>query len=201
MIVASDQTAVRTSKDDLRVFGQWRNPARLPTTDVEPVTCTNAAFGGTAGDAHGGIVLLRAIDVIGKIVVDSYPIELRGRLVLFGPTLATVIGNVGAAIVAVNHAVGIVGSKPEIVIVAVRHRNLRKGSTAIVRAVESGVEYIASVDIFWISINAGVVPGALAQPTFLVDLGPGATSVIRAKHTTVFRFHDGPYPISVSRAN
>ena len=43
-------------------------------------------------------------------------IELRGRILLAGPGLAAVDGDVAAAVVAVDHALRIVGGDPQIVI-------------------------------------------------------------------------------------
>ena len=85
-----------------------------------------------AGNAHRRVVLLRAIDVIGKIIVQRDAIELRRWLILFTPTPPTVERNIGAAVITIDHPVRIVGRDPEIVIVAVWHTDAAEGAAAIV---------------------------------------------------------------------
>ena len=84
--------------------------------------------GGAAGDAHGRVVLLRAVDVVREVVVERDAVELRGRLVhaacvqVRPPSLR----DVRAAVVALDHALRIVGRDPQVVVVAVRRRDAVK---------------------------------------------------------------------------
>jgi len=56
-----------------------------------PVRAVNEAVIAARQDADGGVVLLRAVNTIGKIVVGGDVIELPGVLVhLRGPVLAAV---------------------------------------------------------------------------------------------------------------
>src|SRR5690242_12395042 len=112
MIGSRRETAVGTGVHDLRIFRRRRDPARLAAADVVPIARADAAFSRAARDAHGRVVLLRAVYVVRKIVVERDAIKLCGRLVLFGPTAAAVERNVCAAVVALNHAVWIVGRDP-----------------------------------------------------------------------------------------
>jgi hypothetical protein len=63
-------------------------------------------------------------------------------LVLLGPTPAAVERNVRAAVVTFDHAIRIVGSDPQIVIVAVRHDDAGVRAPAVVRAIEAGVQNV-----------------------------------------------------------
>ena len=112
MIVASGQSIIGTGVDDFRIFWRGRNPAGLATADVEPVARGDSKIRRAADDAHCRIILLRAVDVIRKIIIESDAIELRGGLVLLAPAASGVERNVGAAVVALNHAIRIVGRNP-----------------------------------------------------------------------------------------
>src|ERR1051325_7164163 len=85
MILSRRQYAVRTGVHDLRIFLRRRNPPRLTTTNVVPVARSDAAFSRATRDTHGRVVLLRAVDVVWKIVVERDAIELGRGLVLLGP--------------------------------------------------------------------------------------------------------------------
>ena len=77
-------------------------------------------------DANGAVILLRAVGVIREIVVQRDAIELRGGLLILSRPGSPAVGaDVGAAVVAFDHPVGIIGRDPEIVIVAVRRANGR----------------------------------------------------------------------------
>jgi hypothetical protein len=68
-------------------------------------------------------------------------VELRGRLVVDrGPRAAAVERDVGAAVVALDHPARVVGRDPQVVVVAVRHRDRGEGLPPVERAVEAGVE-------------------------------------------------------------
>src|SRR5437660_1764723 len=132
MIVTRDQAVIRAGKNDLRIFWRGRDPARLATAHVEPVFARNTKSSGAAGNAHRRVVLLRAINVIRKIIVERDTIELCGRLILFAPTPATVERNICAAVITIDHPIRVVGRDPEIVIVAMRHTYAAEGSAAVV---------------------------------------------------------------------
>src|ERR1051325_4944974 len=104
MILSRRQYAVRTGVHDLRIFLRRRNPPRLTTTNVVPVARSDAAFSRATRDTHGRVVLLRAVDVVWKIVVERDAIEESGGLVLLAPTPPAVEGDVRAPIVTLDHA-------------------------------------------------------------------------------------------------
>src|SRR5690242_11925258 len=132
MIGSRRETAVGTGVHDLRIFRRRRDPARLAATDVVPIARADAAFSRAARDAHGGVVLLRAVDVVRKIVVEGHAIELRRRLILFGPTAAAIQRDIRATVVTLDHAIGIVGRDPKIVVIAVRYGNAGERAAAVV---------------------------------------------------------------------
>src|SRR6185436_18259745 len=93
LIETRRQTTVRPGEHDIRIFRRRRNPARLTATDVVPIARADTAFSRATRDAYSRVVLLRAVDVVRKIVVERDAIKLRRGLVLFGPSPAAVIRN------------------------------------------------------------------------------------------------------------
>src|SRR5206468_4619534 len=93
-----------------------------------PVLLRDAAAVGTGGDTHGAVVLLRAAHPVGEMRGGGDVVELRRRLVvLSGPGDAAVVGDVGPAVVALDHALRIVGRDPETVVVPVRRADRGEG--------------------------------------------------------------------------
>ena len=76
-----------------------------------------------AGHDDGSVVLLRAVDAVGILVVHRHLVDFGGRLIgLRAPGAAAVDRHVRAAIVGLDHVLRIPGIDPNIVIVAVRSR-------------------------------------------------------------------------------
>ena len=121
MIVAGDDGRVRAGIDDVGIARIGRDVAALAAAHFVPVLAGDDAVVGPAGDGDGGVVLLRAVDAVGPLVVGGDVIELRGGLVvLLGPGLAAVDGDGDAAVVAVDQALRIGGIDPQAVMIAVR---------------------------------------------------------------------------------
>src|SRR5436190_16164423 len=86
----------------------------------------------STGDRSRAVVLLRAIDAIGKLVVDRYAIKLRRRLVhLSGPRGCAVQRDIRSAVVGVDHFFRIIGIDPQIVVVSMRYWDALKGLAAV----------------------------------------------------------------------
>ena len=95
-----------------------RDPAGFAAARLEPVRDVQRA---AARAAERGVVLLRAADVIRKVRRRDDVIELCGREILVRPGLAAVDADLGAAVVGLDHAIGVLRIDPEIVRVAVAH--------------------------------------------------------------------------------
>src|SRR6185295_16516449 len=153
MILARRQSTIRTGVHDLRLFWRRRDPARLTTTNVVPVTRTDAAFGVSACDAHSRVVLLCAVDVVWEVVVECDAIELCGWLVLLCPTPAAVERNIRATVVTLDHAIRIVRCNPQIVVVAVRNTDARESPATIIRPIEPGIQNVNRIDVLRIGVD------------------------------------------------
>ena len=116
-------------------------------------------------------------------------VELRRRLIaLGGPVLATVDGDGGAAVIAVDHAIGIVGIDPQAVMIAVGGIEAFERFAAIVRTEQAGVGDVHLVGIFGVRPNVGEIPGTLTKTMIVVNQGPGGAAVIATVETAFFRF-------------
>jgi hypothetical protein len=112
-IEARDVAEVGAGVDDVRIARVHGDIAAFAATDGIPVGAIDEATIAGSGDADGRVVLLRAIDAVGKVIVGGHMIELRGGLVILrGPVFAAVNGNGGATVIAVDQAIGIVGVNP-----------------------------------------------------------------------------------------
>lgn len=162
-VEAGDEIAVAAGVDHVGVARVGSDPAAFSTADVVPVAFGDAAAS-AGGDADGGVILLRAVGVIRKIVIEGDAVELRCGLIHHArPGTAAVEGDICAAVVRFDHAVGIVGGDPQAVIVAVRRADGLKAASAIGRPEEAYVEEINFVGVFRVGEDVGVIPGALAN--------------------------------------
>src|SRR4029450_6715371 len=128
-----------------------------------------------------GVVLLRAIDAVGILVVDVDAIELRGLLVVDRrPRGAAVERDVGAAVVALDHARWILGIDPEIVVVAVSCRDLTEGRAAVGRLPHLQVGDVDRVAVARVGEDVGVVPGPVHQVAVGRHHGPAHAEIVGA---------------------
>ena len=157
VVVTGDETIVVAGEDDFRILRISRNPARFAATDGIPVGLANAGAGSAGHDLDGGVVLLCAVDPVGELIVQGDAIELGGGLVHdAGPGLAAVETDVGAAIVAFNHAIRVGRRDPQLVIVAVRRvQGDREGVAAIDGLEEPDVDAVNHVFVLGVGRKSG----------------------------------------------
>ncbi len=198
-VEAREQGALAAGVEEVGIGGVRRDVAAFAAADgVGCGAAASTASPGRAGDADGGAILLRAADVIRNVAGGRDVIELGGGVLLAGPGLAAVDGDVAAAIVAFDHARGIGGVDPEIVIVAVRSAESAVGLAAVGRFVEAGVEDVHRVLGLGVGIDARVVEGALAQAAIFAGELPGGAGVIGDEDAAVLVFHDGVDAIGIA---
>ena len=180
--------------------GVHRDEAALAAAHRIPIGPADSEVARSAGDRHGGVVLLRAVHAIGKRVVRDHVVELRGGLVvLLRPREPAVMADVHAAVVALDHPLGIRGIDPQIVVVAMRRADGAEGATAVVRSHALHVEHPDHVGVERIGEDVRVVPGALAQASLLVRLLPCAAAVVRAIDATLVGLDHRPDAIGIGR--
>src|SRR5439155_14576123 len=192
------EVAVTAGVHDVGVVGSRRDPAALTPAHLVPVLLADRPAVGAARDAHGAVILLRAADLVRHVGGGDHVIELRGRLIVLPrPRRAAVIAYVRAAVVAVDHAGGIVGRGPQPVMVAMGRAQRRERAAAVHRAIHPGVQHVDRLGILGIGVDVGVVPGALPEIALVVGPPPRLAAVVGAEHAARVRIHDSPDPIMV----
>ena len=167
--------------DDLRVVGADDDVAALAAAGEVAVAPGDAGVVDAAGHGQAGVVLLRAVDVVRIPGVGGEVIELGGRLVEDRrPGGAAVDGDVGAAVVALDHAAGIRGVDPEVVVVAVRGGDLGEGLAAVAALPELEVVDVDRVGVPRVGGEVDVVPGAGDQVLLVGDFLPVVAVVVGA---------------------
>ncbi len=151
--------------------------------------------------ARGAVVLLRAADVVGHVRGREHVVELSRRVVLLGPARAGVDRHVGAAVVAVDHPVGVVRRDPQIVVVAVRYRDAADALPRVGGSINAGVENVDRVLGLGVCVNPGVVERALTKPAVVVHPLPRRARIIRQEHTAFCGFDDRVDPVRIRRRN
>ena len=113
VFVACQQAVVGARVDHVGVARIGLNPAALAAPHRVPIAFGDPRAVGARLRLHGAVVLLGAIRVIGEVVIESDAVELGGGLVHDGrPGFAAVGGDGGAAVIGLDHAVGIIGRDP-----------------------------------------------------------------------------------------
>ena len=120
-VEAGEQRALAAGEKDVGIARIGRDIAALAAAHAVRVggAASSASSAGAAGSADGGAVLLRAADMVRDLLGDGHVVELRGGVLLAGPRLAAVEGDVAAAVIALDHAQGVGGVDPEVVIIGV----------------------------------------------------------------------------------
>ena len=198
VVLPRDEVTVGAGVDDFGVARIGCDPAALAAAHVIPVAVRDGAGGGAGRDANGAVVLLRAVGVIGEVLVERDAIELRGGLVLDGrPRFAAILGDGRAAVVGLDHALRIFGGDPEVVVVAVGRGEGGEGASPIGRAVGADVQGVDDIGIPGVGKDVGEVPGALAEVVFLIHARPVFTGVIGAEEAAIGGFDHGPDTVRI----
>src|SRR5690348_16101963 len=81
VVVTCNQSVVRTGKNDIRVFRPRCNPAAFATTDRIPRAFAYGSAGTARCNLDRRVVLLCAVRMIRKIIIERYSIKLGRGLV------------------------------------------------------------------------------------------------------------------------
>jgi len=131
-IEAREDGAFVVGVNDVRIARVGNDVAAFAAAHGVPIALEDRSVIAARANAERRVVLLRAVDAILKVVVGGDVVKLRGRLiVLRSPVFAAVDADGGAAVVAVDHAIGIVGIDPESVIVAMGGIEACEGLAAV----------------------------------------------------------------------
>ena len=131
------------------------------------------------------------------------PVKLGGGLVvLAAPGFAAIDRNGPAAVVGIDHKVGIPGINPKAMMVAVDVlRKILKGFPSIDRFGRPRIQNINGIFVNRIGKHMGVIPGALVKPAIIVNQRPILAAVLRPVKPALFvlGLNDGVNPVRVGR--
>ena len=199
---AAGARAHRAAVDDVGVGGVDGDEAALARAGVGAVAQRDGAPLGGGGHADGGVVLLRAVDPVGVLVVHVQAVELRGQLVVDGrPGLPTVERHTGAAVVALDHALRVLRVDPQVVVVAVRRGHFAEAHPAVGGLPHLQVGDVDRVSVARIGKDVGVVPGPVHQVSVSAYLRPALAVVVTAVQagSLTLGLHQGPDPPGTRR--
>src|SRR5262249_34017555 len=105
------------------------------------------------------------------------------------PTLAAVGRDIHAAVIARDHALGVAGIDPQVMVITVVQALYALERLAAVDALQH--RHLRAPDhvrIPWIDSDRRVIPGSLAQIMAGVDQLPGIAAIIRSVKSSLFGF-------------
>src|SRR5580700_3329495 len=122
-VVTANRTVGSAQIDDVRILGIGRHVSTLAPARGKPITRGDLIVIGTAGHGSASAILLRAVHDVGKLVVGDDMIELcSGLVVPRAPGPAAVQADCSALIRSQNHAVGIPGIDPYLMVIVPARR-------------------------------------------------------------------------------
>ena len=123
ILIVANNVAFAVRIDHVPVARIGDDKAAFSTAGDEPILAPDYTGVPAAGDADIRIILLCAVNVIGKGVVDRDVIKLRRRLIILrGPGLAAVHRNACASVIRVADTICVLRINPETVMIAVTGR-------------------------------------------------------------------------------
>src|ERR1700751_1119900 len=140
LVPAVHQTTARTCIYNIGIARIRYHITAFAPAHVVPVLAADVAIIGAAGNRYRGVVLLRTINVIEKLVVGGNVVKLGRRLVVLRrPACARIYADGGAAVVAVDHPLRIRRIDPKPMMIAMRRRQKFQSLAPISRAEQPGV--------------------------------------------------------------
>ena len=165
---------------DVRVIRLDRYVSALGAADRVAVRPPDRSPAGTARHTDRGVVLLRGVQPVRELRVRRDVVELAGRLVVDRrPRLAAVEGHACATVVAVDHAAGVVGVDPEIVVVVVGQLNGVERLSPVYRLPERLVEVVYDLGVPRVSEDMVVVVRTHRHLGVVVYVLPRLAVVVR----------------------
>ena len=143
------------------------------------------------------LILLGPADVVREAARRLHRVDLRGGIVLGRPRAATVHGDVGAAVVGLDHPLVVRGIDPQIVVVLVRNANPLPGPAPVAGPPEVLVVHVHGVAFLRVGRDSCVVERPRAQIAVRARLGPRGAGVARDEHASVTRLDVGVDPVGI----
>src|SRR5262249_32277346 len=107
----------------------------------------------------------------------------------------------GAPVVALDHAAGIAGGDPEVVVVAVGRGDLGEGAPAGGRLPHLQVGHVDRVGVDRVGGDGAVVRGPMDEVAVVGDQLPRPAAVVRAVEPRLLGLDDGPDTVAAGRGH
>src|ERR1044071_1599280 len=162
-VVTEELSISPAAIDDVGIRWIRRNVTALTGTGGVPVAEGDRSVITAAEDIDAAAILLRSVNVIRKLFIDSNGVKLRGRLIEpTAPSCAAVNAYARALVTAKDHPLRIAWIDPECVIVVAAGCafDSDKSFSCIGGAVNRDVGDIHGVRIFGIDVNFAEIPQA-----------------------------------------
>ena len=188
------------AKNDVRIRRVAHDVARFTRTRNFPIVARQTCpLSISAQNPNRGIVLLCAVKMIRKRIVNRNMIELARRQIQFRPRSAAIVGHFRAAVVAKNHVFRIFRINPQIVRVAVSNLRGIKGFTAVSRCHKIDIQGVNHVNILRVRYNLHIIPWTLPYIFIVTRSRPSFAAVIASEQAAVFIFNNRPNAVAVHR--
>ncbi len=183
MAVATE-ASLAVAVDDVRVAGLGHGGSRLAPSDGLPipsVAAGRALLRWVAGHHDRAVVLLARIEPVREPIVRVDLVQLCGGLVVLGgPGVTPVQGDVGAAVIGLDEDVWVIGVDPHVVVVPVGRRPALEGGPPVRGLVEALVVHVDDFGVLRIGIHVRVVERTVHQPGLVARQPPGLAAVVGA---------------------
>src|SRR5215472_3313699 len=202
-IVAEELAISASAVDGVGISGIRSNVAAFAGASGMPIAEGDGAVITAAQDVNAAAVLLRAVHVVGKFIVNGDVIELRGWLVVpAAPAAAAVHAHAGALIAAEDHPLRIGRIDPHGVIVIAAGSTLDgdKSFSRVGGAVDGNIGDVNRVRVFGIDIQLAEVPHATANARISSGAQPGLAAIIRLEKSAIFCIDQRIDALAVSTA-
>ena len=199
-VLPVDLAAITAAEDDIGMTGVQRDGPGFAAGGIAPFLLrAQAVVQPPLQHADARIVLLRAIEAVGELVVHLNVIQFGGGLVVERREGAPVVHrHLGAAVARQREQPRIARVDPDVVGVAMRHRYFLERGAAIVGAQQGHVHHIDLARVHRIGAHMAVIPRPPAHLLVAVDQRPGRAAIIRTiKPAAGLRLHQSPYAARV----
>src|SRR5262249_10377415 len=181
-IVAEKLAVGSAAINDVGIGRIRRDVPALARARGMPVAEGDGAVVAAAEDVNAAGILLRAVDVVGKLIVDGNVVELRGGLVIpAAPGASAVHADACALVAAKDHSLWVGGINPERVIVVAAGRTLDgdEGFPGVGGAVQRDIRNVDRIRVLGIDIEFAEVPHASANAGISSRAQPGLPAIFR----------------------
>ena len=203
-VLPVDFAAITAAEDDIGMIGVQRDGPGLAAGGIAPFLLrAQRIVQPPLQHADARIVLLRAIEAVGHLVIHHHVVKLgRGLVVQRREGAPVVHRHLGAAVARHPKNARVTRVDPDVVGIAMRHRYLLERGAAIGRTQQRDVHHIDLVGVHRIGAHMAIIPGPAAHFLFGVDERPRRAAIIRTIESAArLGLHQCPHALRVGGRN